>query len=167
VSFMQLLHRRRTPAPPPSLTTTVDITTLPDATISPAERAWDAYRSIRNNPGCWSQTTFGTQRRDGRVVGCFAHHLVRRAGYDAVAPHPDSHYRDRVSTGALRQADNPRLVELAHKYHHIGRVPMEKVAAALLELSTYAAAEMFCGGNNLAGLRVLLEERYGPEPVHP
>lgn len=153
---LQLLRRK------PS---TADITALPDATLTPGERAWDAYRSIKNNPRCWNQNTFG-EVQDGRVVGCFAHHLVRRAGYETVAPFAGARARDRVRTRDLAQADNWRLTWLANEYTYIGNAPVEAVAAGLLGLAVHATAEMFSGGNSLTRLHMLLEERYGPEPVH-
>lgn len=163
ISLLELITRRRTETPEPALVSTTDLPTLPEVTLTPGERAWDAYRSIKNNPGCWKQVTYG-QLEGGRVVGCFAHHLVRRAGYEIVAPYPGSSYRDQVRIGELRAS----LPQLAHDYgcyssFHDHMVPVDVVAERLLGLSYDGRQRLFSGSNGLARVHKLLTDMYGPE----
>jgi len=62
------------------------ITELPSPVLTPAERAWDAIAYMRAHPDEVNMESWGMEHPQDstRTVGCFAHHVVKRAGYEFI-----------------------------------------------------------------------------------
>jgi hypothetical protein len=147
----------------------VDLSTLPDLRLSTNERAWSTLWYIEGHPREWEQRTYGrfTDHTRQATVGCFAHHLVKAAGYEQFgcsvsAVHGDVPWAcPRLGQHGCLQADRVRT--------ETGWRPVSVVAMELLNVSradngTHLAARLFSGGNSLRNLRKILPELVGKEP---
>jgi hypothetical protein len=132
--------------------TEVDITRLPDATLTPAERAWDAIAYMEAHPDEVEMDSWGTvhPHDETRTIGCFAHHVVKRAGYEFEA------------------LDNDRM----HVKTPQGRMPVHLVANELLGLPTPVGClgpccsdDLFSPLGTVAGRAEMVAGRFGPRPV--
>lgn len=96
--------------------TITDIETkLPSPTMTPAERAWDAIAYMEAHPDEVDLEDWGKvhPKDASRTVGCFGHHLVKRAGYEFIddgfdrmwVEGPDK--PEHISITAMRLLDIP------------------------------------------------------------
>lgn len=167
MSLLTLLRRSA-----PALADT--LATLPDPTLTRNERAWTTLWYIESHRREWDQGVFGrftdTSRRN--TVGCFAHHLVKTAGYvtfgcyvaDALDARPRTpsglFYHDMCSNRPCLHADWVKTEE--------GWETVSTVASRLLGVNPREEDRMtqhlFAGGNSIATLRRGLPQLVGAEP---
>lgn len=130
--------------------TDIDTTRLPDATITPAERAWDAIEYMTAHPeevdlSCWGRVSAAYA---SRTVGCFAHTVVKRAGYEF------------MNFGDMGR----EWIEMPQG----GEAHVSRIAAQLLGLE-YCPGDclnpLFGAEGTLAERANLVAERFGPKPV--
>jgi len=109
----------------------------PDAT--PAQRAWAAFEFIRLHPESWDQSTYGRLSPEGKTRGCFAHHVVRMAGYP------------QVSCGLLEQCrchvPNEALDEIQALSESSLATLREQHGASTRSISIHAVARELLGGD--------------------
>jgi hypothetical protein len=129
--------------------TDIDITRLPDATLTPAERAWDAIDYMVAHPdeidfSCWGRVHPADATR---TVGCFAHAVVKRAGYQFTGIDPVGR----------------EWIEGRGDFEHVS-----KIASELLGLAWAPGCfldPLFSPHGTLAERLVLVAERFGAKPV--
>ena len=117
---------------------------LPSPTMTPAELAWDAIAYMEAHPDEVDLEDWGgVHPKDAsRTVGCFAHHLVKRAGY------------------AFLDGDNARMyVEGPRGTEHIS------ITAMRLLNVTHDDEGLFRATGTLAGRAELVERTFGPRPA--
>lgn len=134
----------------------------PDAT--PAQRAWAAFEFIRLNPEQWDQSSFGRLAGD-RVVGCFAHHVVRMAGYEQFGCKDDSPATDpcrhRVKVADLSEELATALREECGADKTVGT---ERIARELLG-GAPGTIDLFRPSVTLDYLRLRIKLTFGPNPI--
>jgi hypothetical protein len=121
---------------------------LPSPVLTPAERAWDAIDYMRAHPDEANLGTWGKvhPKDRTRTVGCFAHTVVKRAGYTFTA--------EGEGRGHAQTPQGPQ--------------PVYVVAAELLGVDWSSAASfdgLFSWRGTLAARAELVEARFGPRPV--
>lgn len=152
------LHTRTLNTPP------VDTRTLPDPTITPADRAWATLWYLEAHPDEWRQDTFGRFLPDGSTVGCFAHHLVRQAGYTEFGcKHKVNGAPCQTRCSCCLPARPLTCVGAGYVKTEIGWEGVPSAATRLLGVC--GTGGLYSGGNTLAGIRAILTDLVGPEPA--
>jgi hypothetical protein len=172
VGLLTLIRRSTPLAAAPA----VDVSALPDATLTPRERAWSTLWYLENHPDQWDQRTFGRFVSGQRVetVGCFAHHLCKAAGYEtfgcfatAVADEfkLSTFYRCGSTHGdqGCRMADH---VQTEDGWDLVPNVAARLLGADKADLYDFKTpiGSMFGAGSSIRQLRHTLPKLVGPEP---
>jgi hypothetical protein len=126
---------------------------LPDAALTPAERAWDAIAYMEAHPDEVNLESWGAVHPDdeSRTVGCFAHHVVKQAGYE------------------FADLDDGRMYVKVGQ----GREHLHITAARLLEVEPTTTRcpcgcdthELFKATGTLTERAALVEKMFGPRPA--
>ena len=127
--------------------------TLPDATLTPAERAWDAIDYMEKHPEEVNFESWGEVQEDGRVIGCFAHHLVARAGLEFIDI-DDGRMFTRNAAGAPEHVSVTAALLLGLKPDTLGNCPCGCDAHGL-----------FTARGDIAQRAAKVEAAFGPRPV--
>lgn len=153
--------------------TTTKIEVLPGALeLTPAERAWDTYDYLIKHPEGWNQQWYGNRMPDGAIHGCFAHHVVARAGFRMEAAHPA--YPTSVMYITIDQLTEPidmsrtiGVVSRERDYQVYGYVSVPQLAQHLLGYNVGAECpscdepHLFCTDNTIDVLRARIANLFG------
>ena len=156
---------------------TLTIEALPEGLeLTPSERAWDTFDYIKAHPQGWDQKWYGNRMMDGNVYGCFAHHVVARAGFtitNALALAPNAF--QYVPAGEVtEQIEAAKLVGWFSRYPGYqveDHILVPTLAQHLLGYrvgggcDTCFEPRLFCPGNDLTRFYRRIEEVFGPKPV--
>jgi hypothetical protein len=134
-----------------------DITILPDPTITPAERAWATVAYLEAHPGEWDQHNYGEFKRDGSTIGCFAHHLVKNAGYTTFGCRGDA-------KGGGCEQGHPQCRDASYVKTENGWGFMSDAADRLLGLTDQSNGGLYAGGNTFADIKEIVTFTLGPAP---
>lgn len=156
---------------------TLTIEALPQGLeLTPAERAWDTYDYLTRHPQLWAQNWYGNRMINGEVRGCFAHHVVARAGHTIASPHqafPNSVMYIPMAE-VVGEIDWTRIEGPTANYSGYGvggYVLVPTLAQYLLGYNTGGRCEscyeprLFCPGNTLERLSSTITELFGEKVV--
>lgn len=173
MSLMTMLRR----AVPVVGAPTIDIATLPDATLTPNERAWTTLWYIESHRNEWDQSTFGmfTDKSQTATVGCFAHHLCKTAGYERFGCYTQELARTRNDlltafySASCARLDRPcghaDWVETEHGWTFVTRAANNLLGVS--DRDGHARTmKLFSARNSIRDLRRQLPKLVGPEPRH-
>lgn len=133
--------------------TDISTVTLPDATLTPAERAWDAIGYMEAHPDEVNMECWGEVQEDGRTIGCFAHHVVKRAGLEFIDI-DDGRMFTRGEDGTPVHVSVTAALLLGLKPDTLGNCPCGCDAHGL-----------FTARGDIAQRAQLVEAAFGPRPV--
>ena len=156
--------------------TTTKIEVLPGALeLTPAERAWDTYDYLIKHPEGWNQSNYGAYKAGG-LEGCFAHHLVARAGFTITAAHPNYpftpwHIPASEAAEAIKQERLVGACAMNESCSVNGFYTVAVLAQHLLDYKVGAACpccsepSLFCPLNSMSILHSKLVKLFSPPPV--